>query len=376
MIVHDGYWEICEDIDFRGGCEVYDAGRHADLRGMSNRVSSIRPVAGPGPRSRRPGPGGGGRVELFDGNRFEGRAFAVNGPVANFPTGVQRSRPVDDRPRRPLGDLREHRLPRRLPDLRSRPSCESRRDGEPRQLDPPRVRSRPRPPASAAGAAARGPCSTKAPTSPGAPIVINTEVMPNLDGARFNDRASSLRVEGGYWLFCSDVNFRGECLTFGPGDYPTLPWSLNNRISSGRRIHEQYPYSQNPEPGRGADVAIVDDIAGLSPDPARSPASSPWSGCRRTGIVPATSRRNTCRSTGTGSFRSIRTAPKCSARPATRRSPRFPGRSTSSTASASRRRCPRWRARPWPRARRCSGCSSAFAATRRPGSRTTPGSTS
>ena len=47
-------------------------------------------------------------------------------------------------------------------------------------------------------------------------------------------------------MFCSDANFQGECRTFGPGDYPTLPYELNNRISSGRRITADYPYRQNP----------------------------------------------------------------------------------------------------------------------------------
>lgn len=70
--------------------------------------------------------------------------------------------------------------------------------------------------------------------------------MSNLDGTGFNDRASSLRVEGGYWVFCSDANFGGECRTFGPGDYATLPAGLNNMISSGRRISDDYPYNQNP----------------------------------------------------------------------------------------------------------------------------------
>jgi hypothetical protein len=54
-----------------------------------------------------------------------------------------------------------------------------------------------------------------------------------------------LRIEGGYWIFCSDANFAGECLTFGPGDYPTLPWGLSYKISSVRRIHDTYPYNQN-----------------------------------------------------------------------------------------------------------------------------------
>src|SRR4029077_13627570 len=67
----------------------------------------------------------------------------------------------------------------------------------------------------------------------------------NLDG-RFNDRASSLRVDRGYWIFCSDADFRGECRTFGPGEYPVLP-GLNNSISSGRRIADFYPYADRPD---------------------------------------------------------------------------------------------------------------------------------
>lgn len=62
----------------------------------------------------------------------------------------------------------------------------------------------------------------------------------------FNDRASSLRVTQGYWIFCSDTQFRGECRTFGPGEYPQLPAALDNRISSGRRISQNYPYTNNP----------------------------------------------------------------------------------------------------------------------------------
>ncbi|CAG0987405.1 hypothetical protein BURK1_02081 [Burkholderiales bacterium] len=71
------------------------------------------------------------------------------------------------------------------------------------------------------------------------------ETMPNLGMTGFNDRASSLRVESGYWIFCSDSEFRGECQTFGPGEYASLP-GLNNAISSGRRIANAYPYQDKP----------------------------------------------------------------------------------------------------------------------------------
>ena len=73
-----------------------------------------------------------------------------------------------------------------------------------------------------------------------------SSTMPNLDPTGFNDRASSLRVESGYWIFCSDADFRGECRTFGPGEYGSLP-GMNNAISSGRRISNDYPYDTKPE---------------------------------------------------------------------------------------------------------------------------------
>ena len=75
---------------------------------------------------------------------------------------------------------------------------------------------------------------------------IDRNVVRNLDGTGFNDRAASLSILGGYWIFCSDANFEGDCRTFGPGDYPNLPPDLNRRISSGRRIADRYPYEGRP----------------------------------------------------------------------------------------------------------------------------------
>jgi len=79
---------------------------------------------------------------------------------------------------------------------------------------------------------------------------LQRDVVRNLDRTSFNDRAASLRVFSGYWIFCSDANFEGDCRTFGPGDYPDLPGDLNRRISSGRRIADRYPYTGPPNWGR------------------------------------------------------------------------------------------------------------------------------
>ena len=79
--------------------------------------------------------------------------------------------------------------------------------------------------------------------------VIEGNVLPDLANTGFNDRAQSLRVERGYWIFCSDAGFQGTCRTFGPGSYPSLGYGLDNKISSGRRISNDYPYNSPPNWG-------------------------------------------------------------------------------------------------------------------------------
>lgn len=80
-------------------------------------------------------------------------------------------------------------------------------------------------------------------------FVIDGDYLPDLANTGFNDRAQSLHVSRGYWIFCSDAQFQGRCRTFGPGDYPQLGWSLDNKVSSGRRISNSYPYSGRPNWG-------------------------------------------------------------------------------------------------------------------------------
>lgn len=65
---------------------------------------------------------------------------------------------------------------------------------------------------------------------------------------RFYERASSLPVDRGYWIFCSDANVRGAYRTFG---YTSLP-GLSNGIASGRQISNEYPYNERPDWQRGS----------------------------------------------------------------------------------------------------------------------------
>lgn len=77
---------------------------------------------------------------------------------------------------------------------------------------------------------------------------------PNFDAITFNDRASSLQVKSGVWEFCTDAYFRGNCRTFGPGDYPDLG-NQTQRYSSARELATGS--WKRPPPPPPTDGAIV-----------------------------------------------------------------------------------------------------------------------
>jgi hypothetical protein len=57
----------------------------------------------------------------------------------------------------------------------------------------------------------------------------------DLERFDFNDRASSVVVQGGSWDLCDDVRFGGRCVTLRPGRYPSLAaMGLDNQVSSLR----------------------------------------------------------------------------------------------------------------------------------------------
>jgi len=58
--------------------------------------------------------------------------------------------------------------------------------------------------------------------------------VDRLNEARFNDRASSVRVLSGRWEICSDAYFRGHCEIVGRDSYDLNYFRLNNNISSVR----------------------------------------------------------------------------------------------------------------------------------------------
>lgn len=56
-----------------------------------------------------------------------------------------------------------------------------------------------------------------------------------LDDYDFNDQTGSVIINEGRWELCDHADFRGKCITLGPGRYEFLN-DMNNRISSVRRV--------------------------------------------------------------------------------------------------------------------------------------------
>jgi hypothetical protein len=60
-------------------------------------------------------------------------------------------------------------------------------------------------------------------------------MITDLERENFNDIASSIVVYEGRWELCTDADFGGRCVVYGPGRYPKLR-GLSDQLSSIRRI--------------------------------------------------------------------------------------------------------------------------------------------
>lgn len=63
-----------------------------------------------------------------------------------------------------------------------------------------------------------------------------TDHEPDLARRGFNDRVSSVRLDGGRWQLCSDAGFRGRCVTVDGSVNNFADIGLNDQISSLRRL--------------------------------------------------------------------------------------------------------------------------------------------
>ena len=50
------------------------------------------------------------------------------------------------------------------------------------------------------------------------------------------DQASSARIDSGQWQLCTQPDFKGDCMTLGPGDYSRLDERVFHKVESVRQV--------------------------------------------------------------------------------------------------------------------------------------------
>jgi hypothetical protein len=58
----------------------------------------------------------------------------------------------------------------------------------------------------------------------------------HLGNRGFLDQVSSIDVKSGQWQFCTQPDFKGDCVVLDRGRYPSLEQTLNHRIESVREV--------------------------------------------------------------------------------------------------------------------------------------------
>jgi len=265
VTIRGGSWQLCSDAYFRGQCITLGQGEYPSLgaMGLNDRVSSLREIGWGGGGNQGGnqggnwGGGGGGAasIVLFESAGMTGRSYTLTQATPDLGgTGF------NDRAMSAIVNSGTWQL---CVDANYESSCDIYGPGQHQLLGAVAGRVSSARPFYGGGGGGGGNNSGgwgggggnwggntrvvlyEGQNFSGRSYTVSSDVLNNLGSTGFNDRASSMRIERGYWMFCTDANLLGDCRTFGPGDYPSLSW-LSNRISSGRRISNDYPYNAPP----------------------------------------------------------------------------------------------------------------------------------
>ena len=243
LVVRDGVWEVCTDAFFRGSCAQLQPGEYRRLDGpLNDRISSVREIVATTAvappiviASAEP------RIMLFEAPGFAGSAIELtktNGKLDRIPAYSGADAVIVYGGTWRLCSREYYRgecfdfVPGRYENLGALTGRVSSAElvaitGAPAAVAPP--------PAGAGRVVLY-----EYPNFRGQSFAINWSELPNLNRMGFSDRAASMRIEEGYWMFCTDAQFRGDCRTLGPGEYARLPGDVDRRIASVRRVNEIY----------------------------------------------------------------------------------------------------------------------------------------
>ena len=90
---------------------------------------------------------------------------------------------------------------------------------------------------------------------------------PDLRWIQFNDRISSIRVEGGQWELCLEPDYRGTCQVIDESLPDMTPWAFNDRVTSIQAVHRPHRdqregvtlYEGRDYTGRSINIVRVED---------------------------------------------------------------------------------------------------------------------
>lgn len=246
VVVTSGRWEVCTDMDFKGYCATLTRGEYPELdRRLSDRISSAREVGSYADNRGAYNSYGRGAIELFGQPDFRGRTMRLEQDAETLQgTGFNdRASSVvvtagtwqlcsDDGY---TGNCRVF-TPGRYADLGY---------GMAKQISSARLvrSSREAPAVFSGGAGTGGPI----PAGSAGRILLYRDgglnggsvaasgAVVDLNRSLGEEGASSIYVESGTWMLCTDVNFSGACAVVGPGRYDDLRGAgLRRPISSVR----------------------------------------------------------------------------------------------------------------------------------------------
>jgi len=89
----------------------------------------------------------------------------------------------------------------------------------------------------------------KQPNFTGDQTTVN-DARTDLVGSGFKDQASSVVIRSGRWQLCTWPDFKGDCMTLTPGEYPRLDEKIFHRVRSIRPL-ETYAENERGYGDRG-----------------------------------------------------------------------------------------------------------------------------
>jgi hypothetical protein len=234
MVVASGTWEACTDTHFRGRCAQVGPGNYPTLdESLKGKISSLREIAyldravrvvvAPQPVVVAPQPV---VVAAQPGTVAPPPVVVTSAPVANAPQQViVTPAPVVNAPQVVVSPTTA---------VVSAPAAAS--TVQPIVVAPAVA---PTPVVSVVQPVVGRAVLYEDPNFAGARVVIDRGQAKDLEWANFRNpshRATSIHIESGTWIVCTEIAFQGECHMLGPGEYPRLSGPLATGVSSAQQV--------------------------------------------------------------------------------------------------------------------------------------------